>query len=49
MGVGGLGYYPTSQFVHVDVRTERVRWIDYGHDKGDGEGREHGPDQDAQR
>jgi len=49
MGVGGLGYYPTSQFVHVDVRTERVRWIDYGHDKGDGEGREHGADQDGQK
>jgi len=47
MGVGGLGYYPTSQFVHVDVRTERARWIDYSHDKGDGEGREHGPDQNA--
>jgi uncharacterized protein YcbK (DUF882 family) len=47
MGVGGLGYYPTSQFVHVDVRTERARWIDYSHDKGDGEGREHGADQDA--
>jgi uncharacterized protein YcbK (DUF882 family) len=44
MGVGGLGYYPTSQFVHVDVRTERARWIDYSHDKGDGEGREHGAD-----
>jgi uncharacterized protein YcbK (DUF882 family) len=42
MGVGGLGYYPTSQFVHVDVRTERARWIDAGKDKGDGEGREHG-------
>jgi uncharacterized protein YcbK (DUF882 family) len=47
MGVGGLGYYPSSQFVHVDVRTERARWIDYSHDKGDGEGREHGADQDA--
>lgn len=47
MGVGGLGYYPSSQFVHVDVRTERARWIDYSHDKGDGEGREHGRDPDA--
>jgi uncharacterized protein YcbK (DUF882 family) len=47
MGVGGLGYYPTSQFVHVDVRTERARWIDYSHDKGDGEGREHGADPSA--
>jgi uncharacterized protein YcbK (DUF882 family) len=49
MGVGGLGYYPTSQFVHVDVRTERARWIDYGHDRGDGEGREHGADPAAPR
>jgi len=47
MGVGGLGYYPSSQFVHVDVRTERARWVDYNHDKGDGEGREHGRDPDA--
>jgi uncharacterized protein YcbK (DUF882 family) len=44
MGVGGIGYYPTSQFVHVDVRTDRARWIDFSHDKGDGEGREHGAD-----
>jgi uncharacterized protein YcbK (DUF882 family) len=49
MGVGGLGYYPSSQFVHVDVRTERARWIDYSHDRGDGEGREHGRDPDAPR
>jgi uncharacterized protein YcbK (DUF882 family) len=47
MGVGGLGYYPTSQFVHVDVRTDRARWVDYSHDKGDGEGREHGRDPEA--
>jgi uncharacterized protein YcbK (DUF882 family) len=44
MGVGGLGYYPTSQFVHVDVRTDRARWIDYSHDRGDAENREHGAD-----
>jgi uncharacterized protein YcbK (DUF882 family) len=44
MGVGGIGYYPTSQFVHVDVRADRARWIDYSHDRGDGEGREHGAD-----
>jgi len=49
MGVGGLGYYPTSQFVHIDVRSERARWIDYSHDKGDNEGREHGRDPDAPR
>ena len=24
----GLGLYPTSGFVHLDVRSERVRWID---------------------
>jgi uncharacterized protein YcbK (DUF882 family) len=47
MGVGGLGYYPTSQFVHVDVRSERARWTDFSHDKGDGENREHGRDPNA--
>jgi uncharacterized protein YcbK (DUF882 family) len=47
MGVGGVGYYPTSQFVHVDVRTERARWINYSKDKGDAEKREHGPDPSA--
>lgn len=30
----GLGVYPTSGFVHVDVRSERVRWTD---DSGPGE------------
>ncbi|HXJ19363.1 MAG TPA: DUF882 domain-containing protein [Polyangia bacterium] len=43
MGVGGLGYYPVSGFVHVDVRDERARWIDYGRNRQDGEGAEHGP------
>jgi uncharacterized protein YcbK (DUF882 family) len=47
MGVGGIGYYPVSQFVHVDVRTERARWIDFSHDRGDAEGREHGADRAA--
>jgi uncharacterized protein YcbK (DUF882 family) len=44
MGVGGIGYYPVSGFVHVDVREEHVRWIDYGKDRSDGEGAEHGPE-----
>ena len=43
MGVGGVGYYPVSRFVHVDVREEPQRWIDYGKDRQDGEGAEHGP------
>ncbi len=25
----GIGYYPNSQFVHVDVRPASFRWIDY--------------------
>lgn len=44
MGVHGLGYYPVSGFIHVDVREDRIRWIDYGHNRQDGEGVEHGPD-----
>lgn len=43
MGVGGVGYYPVSRFVHVDVREELQRWIDYGKDNQDSEGAEHGP------
>jgi uncharacterized protein YcbK (DUF882 family) len=43
MGVHGLGYYPVSGFVHVDVRDDKSRWTDYSHNKGDGEGTEHGP------
>ena len=43
MGVGGLGYYPVSGFVHVDVRDDHARWIDYGENRQDGEGAEHGP------
>ena len=41
MGVPGLGYYPVSGFIHVDVREYRSRWIDYGQDRMDGEGAEH--------
>jgi uncharacterized protein YcbK (DUF882 family) len=44
MGVGGIGYYPVSGFVHVDVREERARWTDYGRNRFDGEGTEHGPE-----
>jgi uncharacterized protein YcbK (DUF882 family) len=43
MGVHGLGYYPVSGFVHVDVRDDRARWIDYGTNRQNGEGSEHGP------
>ena len=44
MGVHGLGYYPVSGFIHVDVRDVRTRWIDYGVNRQDGEGAEHGPE-----
>jgi uncharacterized protein YcbK (DUF882 family) len=30
MGVHGIGYYPRSQFVHVDVREEPYFWTDLG-------------------
>jgi uncharacterized protein YcbK (DUF882 family) len=30
MGVKGVGYYPVSQFVHIDVRDEKAYWIDSG-------------------
>ena len=43
MGVHGLGYYPVSGFIHVDVRDDRQRWTDYGSKSADGEGTEHGP------
>lgn len=29
MGVPGIGYYPASGFVHVDVRERRFWWVDY--------------------
>ena len=44
MGVEGIGYYPVSGFVHVDVRDDHARWIDYGGNRQDREGAEHGPD-----
>ena len=43
MGVHGLGYYPVSGFIHVDVRDDFTRWTDYGQNRQDGEGTEHGP------
>ena len=43
MGVKGIGYYPVSGFVHVDVRDQFTTWIDYGENRQDGEGSEHGP------
>jgi uncharacterized protein YcbK (DUF882 family) len=30
MGVKGVGYYPVSQFVHVDVRDQKAYWVDTG-------------------
>jgi uncharacterized protein YcbK (DUF882 family) len=42
MGVRGIGYYPVSEFVHVDVREERQYWTDYGKNSQDTEGSEHG-------
>lgn len=43
MGVRGIGYYPVSGFVHVDVRDQFTTWTDFGRDRQDGEGAEHGP------
>jgi uncharacterized protein YcbK (DUF882 family) len=44
MGVKGVGYYPTSQFVHVDVRDTRAHWIDYS-TKSDEDSSSHGESQ----
>jgi uncharacterized protein YcbK (DUF882 family) len=43
MGVKGIGYYPVSQFVHVDVREDKQEWTDYGQNRWDAEGGEHDP------
>jgi len=43
MGVKGIGYYPVSQFVHVDVRDEPQEWTDYGANRWDATGGEHDP------
>jgi hypothetical protein len=29
IGTVGVGYYPHSSFVHLDVRGELVYWVDY--------------------
>src|SRR3954453_6113989 len=42
-GVKGICYYPVSGFVHVDVRGQLTTWTDYGHDRQDTEGADHGP------
>ena len=34
MGVRGVGYYPRSQFVHVDLREEPYFWTDLGSGEG---------------
>jgi len=34
MGVRGIGYYPRSQFVHVDMRDEPFFWTDLGPGEG---------------
>ena len=43
MGVKGIGYYPVSEFVHVDVRDNQQYWIDYGANSMDTERAEHDP------
>ena len=48
MGVRGIGYYPVSGFVHVDVRDQLTTWIDYGQNRQDSEGAEHGPEHGEQ-
>jgi uncharacterized protein YcbK (DUF882 family) len=37
MGVHGIGYYPRSQFVHVDMRDEPYFWTDLGAGEGGAE------------
>jgi len=37
LGAHGIGYYPRSQFVHVDVREEPYFWTDLGAESGDSE------------
>jgi uncharacterized protein YcbK (DUF882 family) len=41
MGIKGIGYYPVSQFVHVDVRDDKQEWTDFGENRWDAEGGEH--------
>jgi uncharacterized protein YcbK (DUF882 family) len=42
IGVKGIGYYPVSKFVHLDVRDEKAYWIDSGEGKGDDDSASHG-------
>jgi|tagenome__1003787_1003787.scaffolds.fasta_scaffold20529492_2 uncharacterized protein YcbK (DUF882 family) len=44
LGVKGIGYYPVSRFVHVDVRDDKAYWIDTGEGKGDDDSATHGVD-----
>jgi uncharacterized protein YcbK (DUF882 family) len=37
LGVRGIGYYPRSQFVHVDLRDEPFFWTDLGLGEGEAE------------
>jgi uncharacterized protein YcbK (DUF882 family) len=37
LGAHGIGYYPRSQFVHVDVREEPYYWTDLGPERSDSE------------
>jgi uncharacterized protein YcbK (DUF882 family) len=48
MGVRGIGYYPVSGFVHVDVRDKFTTWTDYSRGSQDAEGTEHGPQHSEQ-
>ncbi len=42
LGVKGVGYYPISQFVHVDVRDNQAHWIDYSGRASEDETANHG-------
>ena len=42
MGVKGVGYYPVSQFVHIDVRDIKAYWVDSGNDRQETETVSHG-------
>jgi uncharacterized protein YcbK (DUF882 family) len=42
MGVKGVGYYPVSQFVHIDVRDQKAYWVDTGAARQETESISHG-------
>jgi uncharacterized protein YcbK (DUF882 family) len=42
MGVKGVGYYPVSQFVHIDVRDQKAYWVDSGAAREETESVSHG-------